>query len=89
MQYGDKMKDTNSDVTFVIATTETAKEQHGEKLIVSLQDPVPKIKKCSPTSPESKPAATSPNGKTKVAQETKLENTSGKKHKRYYDLNFS
>lgn len=81
------MKDTNSDITFVIATTDPEKEQQLEqKLIVSLKDPSPKIKECSPPAPKKEsPAA---NGNAKISPDTKEASSSGKKNKKY-ELHFS
>ncbi|KAG8190666.1 hypothetical protein JTE90_001275 [Oedothorax gibbosus] len=54
-QEGDKWKDNNeSDVTFIISTSKTGDEEKDEKLVVSLHDHKPKVRKFTTPTPPSK-----------------------------------
>lgn len=88
-QYGEKVKDTNSDVTFVITTTAPDKDEHGEKLIVSLDESKPKIKRVvAPIASVECSLESTPNGTVKVTPDARQDNSSGKRNKKYVSFAF-
>ncbi|GFY60442.1 protein inscuteable homolog [Trichonephila inaurata madagascariensis] len=79
-QFGDKWKENNdSEVTFIISTTKPIHEGKDEKLVVSLHDSKPKIRRCTPSPPPCEDLPTKKTPKTDSNRSGTLNKRSDKK----------
>ncbi|KFM76996.1 Protein inscuteable-like protein, partial [Stegodyphus mimosarum] len=82
-EFGDKWKENNdSDVTFIISTSNPIREGQEEKLVVSLQDPKAKIRRIAPQPPSDPPPMITSSNCTKKTPQPKQTNSSGTRNKR-------